>query len=115
MEYPLSKYKFFVFGNQVVAVSTYAGKTVRGVAKCHPDDAYDVEKGKMLAALRCNARIAEKRLNRANEKVKDATRQLVNSQEHYSDMRQYQDDAFVGLRRAHDELNLFIKNEVKHG
>ena len=48
--YPLEKYKYYQAGNKVIAVSTFAGRTVRGVAKCNPKDNFDLEKGKMLPA-----------------------------------------------------------------
>ena len=32
----------------VVAISTYAGKPVKGYAKCHPDDAWDWERVRPL-------------------------------------------------------------------
>ena len=50
--YPIEKYKFYTNGSRVIAVSTYAGKTVRGVAVCHAGDTFSLEKGKKLAALR---------------------------------------------------------------
>ena len=43
--YPIEKYKFYTNGSRVIAVSTYAGKTVRGVAVCHAGDAFSLEKG----------------------------------------------------------------------
>lgn len=30
------RYRFYVTDNKVICVSSYAGKTVRGVAKCDP-------------------------------------------------------------------------------
>ena len=50
--YPIEKYRYFTNGSKVVAVSTYAGKTVRGVANCDPNDEFSLEKGKELAAAR---------------------------------------------------------------
>ena len=46
--YPIEKYKFYTNGSRVIAVSTYAGKTVRGVAVCHAGDTFSLEKGKKL-------------------------------------------------------------------
>ena len=66
-EFPLERYKFYIAKNKVIAVSTYAGKTVRGVAVCADSDTFDIEKGKRLAAARCNVKIAEKRLKNAEE------------------------------------------------
>ena len=59
--FPFDKYKYFVNGNKVIAVSTYAGKTVRGTAICHPSDPFDLETGKKLAAMRCDLKVRNKR------------------------------------------------------
>ena len=59
--FPFDKYKYFVNGNKVIAVSTYAGKTVRGTAICHPSDPFDLEIGKKLAAMRCDLKVRNKR------------------------------------------------------
>ena len=50
---------------EVIAVSSYAGKKVKGKAVCSPDDEYDVEIGKKLAAYRLDVKVDEKRLKRA--------------------------------------------------
>lgn len=49
----------------VVALGSFAGKVVTGVARCAPEDMFDIEKGKRLAAARCTAKIAEKRVKYA--------------------------------------------------
>lgn len=60
------KYTFYTDGlSKVVAISTYEGKVVRGIAKCDPKDKFDVEAGKKLARARCAAKIAKKRAARA--------------------------------------------------
>lgn len=100
MDYPLSKYRFYHYvgkddggKNTICAVSTYAGRDVKGYAKCHPDDAFDEEKGMELAAARCNARIAEKRVERAERKVQEALDRLAEAQEFLEDMNIYRQDA----------------------
>ena len=72
------KYRVFVDQNQrkVIAVSTYAGKNVKGYAKADPRDTFDIEKGTELAIARCNAKIAEKRAKRATSKVSERSRSL---------------------------------------
>ena len=42
----MTKYNFYTDGKtKVVAVSTYAGKVVRGVAKCDVNDTFSLENG----------------------------------------------------------------------
>ena len=50
--FPLEKYRYYVDGNRVIAVSTYCGKTVRGVAVCHPVTLSLVSALPLLSAMR---------------------------------------------------------------
>lgn len=63
-------YKIYRHDNEIVAVSTFAKRMVRGVAKCDPRDEFDHKKGEALAIARCDLKVAEKRLKRANQNVK---------------------------------------------
>lgn len=90
MEFSLDKYKYYVDGaNNVYAISTYAGKTVRGVAKCDPKDAFDLEKGKALASTRCQVKVSSQRLKRATKKLAEASKALEKAQKFYDDMTIY--------------------------
>ena len=73
----------------VKAVSTYAGKTVAGYAKCHPDDNWNWEKGKELAIARCAAKIAKKRAARATKKLTEAQGILQDAVAYMNDMATY--------------------------
>ena len=58
----IPKYSYFTNGKDtVVAVASYAGKRVRGVAKCSEMDEFNLAKGEKLAAARCNLKIAKMR------------------------------------------------------
>ena len=46
-------YQFVHLGDIVIAITTYAGKTVKGHAKCHIDDTFDPAFGEQLAMARC--------------------------------------------------------------
>ena len=61
------KYKIDEEKRTVVAFSTFAGRTVTGVARCADTDEFNIETGKKLAAARCSVKIAEKRMKRAEE------------------------------------------------
>ena len=110
MSFPLEKYRYYVTDKKVVAVSTYAGRTVRGVAVCHPDDKFDVEFGKRVAAAKCNERIGAKRLARAADKVMEADRLVVEALRHQSRMHSYYQDAFVAYNDAAVEYDTLVKN-----
>lgn len=100
MKFSLDKYKFAFFKDEngkatVSARSTYAGKTVKGYAKCDPRDNYDVESGKALAAARCNAKIAEKRVARAQRQVAKAAQMVKDAQAYEAKMKAYLSDSIV--------------------
>ena len=115
MKYSLDKYKFFVATKtdgtpyQVVAVSTYAGRKVRGVAKCDPRDAFFMENGKKLAAARCNLKIAEKRAKRAEKKFNEANEAMIEQKRHYEHMKAYANDSQVELKQAQIDLDHLLE------
>ena len=95
-------YKFYQYNRQradgtsnvrIVAVSSFAGKPVKGYADLHPHDEFDVEYGKALAAARCAERIAAKRCKRAYNKVDEAIAQANAAMAHLQKMMQYEADA----------------------
>lgn len=102
------KYKYYSGKNEVVAVSTYAGKTVRGVAKCHVDDEFDLAKGQKLAAVRCHEKIAKKRLRRAERKIKEAYKQVTEAVSYYNRMADYRKDAEDDLQFAQGEVTALL-------
>lgn len=104
--YTNDMYTYFVADKQkkVVAVSTYAGKIVRGVAKCDPRDEFSVEDGKKLAAARCAVKIAKKRNANANAQKKRAYNELVEKQRRLQKMNDYVADSQAALNEANNEL-----------
>lgn len=113
MKYSLDKYKFYQFKNEnggttVSAVSSYAGRTVKGYAKCDPRDSFDIEKGKELAAARCNLKIAEKRKARASAKYMAAAKAADEAARHFDAMKQYFMDVDDQVDEAAAELRELI-------
>lgn len=94
-------YKYYFGKNTVVAVSSFAGKTVRGVAKCGPNDEFDVKKGKELARARCARKIAEKRFKRAMKKCEEAQRTLNEATSYFGNMERYFGEASATLNEAY--------------
>lgn len=110
MKYSLDKYKFYQHDNEVIAVSTFAGKKVRGVAKCDPNDKFNFEDGKKLAAARCNQKIAMKRLKRANQKYREVAQLVIEAQRELEKVRLYYMDAVDACDEATEELVEIIKH-----
>lgn len=88
----------------VVATSTYAGKPVRGVARCHPNDEFDIDKGIQLAVARCNLKVAAKRQERACRKVKEAKMALYEAQVFLDKMLDYRAQSVFDYLSAKDDL-----------
>lgn len=101
-QYSEDKYKIFVDEKhrKVIAVSTYAGKTVKGFAKADPRDEFNLEKGKALAIARCGQKIAEKRAKRARVKVSQAIDQFAEAQKHLNKMHEYLTDSNEAVEEA---------------
>ena len=113
MRFSLDQYKFYKFKNEnggttISAVSTYAGRTVKGYAKCDPRDNFDIEKGKELAAARCNLKVAEKRLNHASDKYMKASRAADEAIRYFEKMKQYYIDSVDQVDDAVAELRELI-------
>lgn len=117
---PLDRYDFYVpetcHGKpyQVIAVSSFAGRKVRGIAKCNPKDAFDLEKGKALAAARCDRKIAKRRMARAADKYSDAFAAVLAANERYEKARQYYMDA-IDKSDAAIEMEKKILEEMEKG
>jgi hypothetical protein len=114
--FPLEKYKFYIATKitgepyKVIATSSYAGKTVRGVAKCARDDTFDMEKGKKLAAARCNLKIAEKRARRARRELGQALSDMVDANTRATEMENYYNDSEAAKKKAINDLAELLFN-----
>ena len=74
---------------EIIALGSYRGSIVKGFAKCDPRDEFDAETGKMLAALRCNEKIADKRVSNALDKVNEALIALDKAKAEYDKALKY--------------------------
>lgn len=97
-------------GYKIVALATYAGRPVRGVAKLHPNDENSRSDGMMLAAARCNEKISKKRLQRAKRKYKEASEQLAAAQRYFHKMCRYYEDSHTAVKTAEKELEDILKD-----
>lgn len=93
------RYRFFVNEKEktIYCVSRYAGKPVRGIAKCSPVDTFDIEKGRELAKLRCDIKIAQKRVKNATLKLHNTEKAISIMEKHHDEMKQYHQDAVAEL------------------
>lgn len=112
----MARYKFYEYKDKdnvpvTVCVSSYAGKPVKGKAKCSPHDAYDAEKGRQLAQARCDLAIAQKRNKRAISKMKEAYHRAWAAHMYLEDMNDYNCDSAVAVKQAKEKLESLL-NEL---
>lgn len=100
-------------GNKIVCVSHYAGKAVRGVAKCDTQyDEFNVETGMELAKLRCDQKIAKKRVKNLSNKLHSAIETYEVSKNNVDSLKSNLDAAIneafaitVNLEELQNKLN----------
>ena len=93
-----NKYKFYNFyvdekNKKVIAVCHYGGKSIRGVAKCSPEDIFDIEYGKKLAVARAEVKVAQAKIRNAATKYLAAAKAADIAEKRFDDMKQYYMDA----------------------
>jgi uncharacterized protein (DUF3084 family) len=98
------RYKIDEDHKTVVAMSTFAGKPVSGVARCDDSDIFNINDGKELSAARCSVKIAEKRMKRAELQHSLALEELKYWTDRVEKMRQYDFDAVKAYQKAVSEL-----------
>lgn len=114
MKYPVSKYKIVKCTHpetkrpQIIAISTYAGKWVKGHATCRSDDIFNEEKGTELAVARCAYNVSKRRRARAKEKMNKAALQLLEAQKYYEKMNLYYTDACAEVEEASADVSKIL-------
>jgi hypothetical protein len=107
----MAMYKYYTDGEtKIIAISTYAGKTVRGIAKCAPGDQFNPEKGVELAEARCAEKISQKRLRRAHKKVAEAQADYLKALDFLERMKVYEKDSEMALHEAVEQLKYVTKH-----
>jgi hypothetical protein len=108
------KYHFYYHeeNKTIVCTTLYKEQMVRGVAKCDPEDEFDLEIGKKLAYLRCRKKFARKKLRRAlraecNAMIAEARAKynLDSAHEFVSDSEMQLADAINELAELEAKLN----------
>lgn len=107
----MSRYNVYRVGDtKTIVVSRYAGKTIKGIAKRNPTDVNDPEAGEKLARLRCDVKIAEKRVQRSQEAYKCATAAVDAAKRRQEKAAQYVCDAAAELADLSVELERYEAN-----
>lgn len=112
--YPIEKYQFKTFSQKnddgttstvVVALTTYNGKVVRGVAKCLESDDFSLETGAKLAAYRCDLKVCKKKCRKAGQRLKDMATQIDKLNSEFTKMVNRYDDLLDEYHNSTIRLN----------
>lgn len=103
----MAKYMYIVDGKRVICLSSYGGKTVRGIAKCNDTDTFDENVGKQLAKLRCDAKIAKRRAAHAAKQHAAAMTAAATADARLQRMKKFNEDAILGLAATRSALAQF--------
>ena len=117
-------YKFYQYRHRrmdgtecirIAAVSSFAGKMVKGYADCHPDENFDEEYGKALAMARCAKKIASKRVKYADSKVVEALDLFHDAFKDVIKMNEYFDAAITEKGLAEDKVEELLNEKYGNG
>lgn len=112
--YPIEKYNYVTYDQKnedgsiskvTLAISTYRGKVVKGVAKCIASDDFDTQKGIELAAARCDLKVCLKRKNRAMKKMHEVAKQIEKLTHEYNKLHKFADDTIAECWEASKRLS----------
>ena len=95
----------------VIAVCRYAGRNVRAVAKCSPEDTFDIAIGTELAIARCEWKVAKLKLQNAGscymkaaKAADEATLRLSKMKDYYMDSVDQLDTAGAAMQTVIEKL-----------
>ena len=99
--------------NKVICLADYRGKTIKGVATCHPSDTYDKKYGEKLAKLKCLEKLRWKQLKDAYNKLEYIGKQISFFEEEENKANLVYEDLLIKHAKAHanlyDTLETYIK------
>ena len=106
-----NNYKIYVDekNKTVIAVCRYAGRNIRAVAKCSPEDTFDINFGTKLAKARCDVKVAKAKIQNASNAYMKASVAADETQRKYDNMKQYYMDSVDQF----DKANAAVINLIK--
>lgn len=106
-----NNYKIYVDekNKTVIAVCRYAGRNIRAVAKCAPEDTFDIEFGTKLAKARCDLKVARAKIQNASVAYMKASVAADEAQRKYDKMKQYYIDSVDQFDEAYAIVDSIIK------
>lgn len=93
----------------VIAMAKSDGKTIKGVAKCSPNDTFDVEVGKKLAEARCKYKVMKRQALEAADLVDFYRGVVEDGKVSLRKAEQFSWDMYLKVDEAEKELREAIK------
>ena len=88
---------------KVIAIGTYRGKSVRGVAKCDPKDTFNPETGKKLAIARLDQRLNYKRRVTALQRLDELDAKMEALRTQFEKLSEARERTQANLNDLYDE------------
>ena len=106
-----ANYKIYIDekNKTVIAVCRYAGRNVRAIAKCSPEDTFDVDFGTKLAIARCEVKVAKIKIQNASAAYLKASVAADEAQRQYDKMKNYYMDSVDQFDKASAAVVNLIK------
>lgn len=106
-----NNYKIYIDekNKTVIAVCRYAGRNIRAVAKCSPEDTFDLDFGRRLAKARCDIKVARAKIQNASAAYMKASIAADEAQKQYDNMKQY----YIDSVDQFDKANATVVNLIK--
>ena len=101
-----TKYQFYYNEDKhsVVCTTIYKGQTIRAIAKCDPEDTFDLETGKKIAYLRCKQKFARKKMLHAGEVYHDSFSKYERSKRNLDKASEFLADSVCQYQAANEAL-----------
>ena len=109
-----NKYDYYIDekNRKVIAVTHYAGRDIRSVATCAPEDDFNLEIGIKIATAKCEIKKARIKVRNASNKYLQAAQAADAAAKRYDDMKQYYMDAVDHFDWAIVEFDKLIKELI---
>ena len=104
------RYRYYTNNkNIVICESSFAGKKVRGMAKCSPADEFEINYGMLLAKARVDYKIAEMRVKKSRIRMEAAIDAHDKTEVECVRAGNYCSDSFKEFKTAEETLNSIMK------
>ena len=103
----MRQYTYHVTEDKVYCITKFAGKAIKGVAKCDPEDTFNLDTGKGLSKCRCNAKIATKKHKIACDKLEEARTRLIEATKYMHIALENFNDTYKKMCEVNLELEEF--------